>query len=106
VNVVLSNFSALVISKDFYLKLKTWSSGPGQSYLALPVNKYLIFYSFSLLAQRKRIKRKGTRTIWSCGLRCAPQSCRDFKNSLRSDSLKSIFGIFSGAQQKPLGKTL
>ena len=33
-----------------------------------------------------------------------PQSCRDFKNSLCSDSLKSFFGIFSGAQQMPMGE--
>ena len=58
---------------------------------------YSYYYSFSLLAQRKRIKRNGTRIIWSFGLRCAPQSCREFKNSLRSNSLNSFIGIFSGA---------
>jgi hypothetical protein len=48
--------------------------------------------------------QKGTLVIWSFGLLCAPQSCRDFKNSLCSNSLKSFFGIFSGAQQMPMGK--
>ena len=39
-----------------------------------------------------------------------PQKCRDFKNSRSlcsnecSDSLKSLPGIFSGAQQMPMGK--
>ena len=48
------------------------------------------FCSFSLLAQRKRTKRKGTRVTWSFGLPCAPRSCRDFANSLRSNSAKSF----------------
>ena len=34
-----------------------------------------------------------------------PQSCREFSNSLRSNSENSLFGIFSGAQQMPMGKT-
>ena len=60
--------------------------------------------------------RKGTRVIWSFGLHCAPQSCRDFKNSdtvLSSNTvmlkqlgvgayLKSLIGIFSGAHQMPM----
>jgi len=53
---------------------------------------------------KKTNQKKGTRVIWSCGLLCAPQSCLDFKNSLRSDSLKSFTGIFSGAQQMAMGK--
>jgi len=55
---------------------------------------------------KKTNQKKGTRAIWSFGLLCAPQSCRDFKNSLCSDSLKSFYGIFSGAQQMPMGKII
>jgi len=57
-------------------------------------SKSFINCSFSLLAQRKRTKRKGTRAIWSFGLRCAPQSCREFSNSLRSNSENSLSASF------------
>ena len=52
--------------------------------------------SFSLLAQRKRTKRKGARVPWpSCvGLPCAPQTCRDLGNSLRSNSPSSLSAGF------------
>ena len=49
-------------------------------------------------------QKKGTRVIWSFGLVCAPQRCRDFTNSLCSNSIKSFYGIFSGDQQIPMGK--
>jgi len=53
---------------------------------------------------KKTNQKKGTRVIWSFGQLCAPQSCLNFKNSLRSDSLKSFKGIFSSAHQMPMGK--
>src|SRR3990167_8674600 len=34
---------------------------------------------------------------------CAPQSCRDVANSLRSNSATSFFGSFSGARLRPMG---
>ena len=44
-------------------------------------------------------------TEWSlCPERVLLKSAGIFKNSLRSDSLKSFIGIFSGAQQMTMGK--
>jgi hypothetical protein len=62
-----------------------------------------MYCSFSLLAQRKRTKRKGTPAAWSFGLPCAPRSCRKFTNSLRSNSVNFLGGSFSGAQQTATG---
>jgi hypothetical protein len=61
-------------------------------------------YICSFFGRPKNEPKKDARAIWSFGLLCAPQSCRDFKNSLRSNSLKSFIDIFSGAQQMPMGK--
>jgi hypothetical protein len=63
------------------------------------------FCSFSLLAQRKRTKKK--RPPVTCpavgGMPCAPQCCREFANSLRSNSANSFFGSLSGARLRDNG---
>ena len=98
---ILDSTSSLLDGRVFlFLNLRLSSLRPLRV-IGLKLTGY--YPSFSLLAQRKRSKRKSTRAIWSFGLRCAPESCRDFKNSLRSDSLKSFIGIFCGAHQMPMG---
>jgi len=64
--------------------------------------------SFSLLAQRKRTKRKGTRVICPAegGMPCAPRCCRGFANSLRSNSANPLFGSLSGARRRANGNLL
>ena len=80
-------------------------------------NMFCLFIFFGAKENERRVVyatplQKGTRAIWSFGLRCAPQSCRDFKNSRSlcsnecSDSLKSFFGTFCGAHQMPMGKDI
>jgi len=54
---------------------------------------HFLVCSFSLLAQRKRTKRKGSQSL---GLRlpCAAQNNRALRNSLRSDSPRAFPVIF------------
>ena len=53
-------------------------------------------------------QRKGTRVTGPAvgGMPCAPQSCRDVANSLRSNSATSLFGSFSGARLRANGSFL
>jgi hypothetical protein len=75
-------------------KFKTLSCGLCQSYQSQPIDICsFIFFAYPFRCPPLQTKktsvvwstphhyRKGTRVIWSSGLRCAPQSCRDFKNS-------------------------
>ena len=50
-------------------------------------------------------QRKGTRVTCPAvgGMPSAPQSCRDVANSLRSNSVTSLFGSFSGARLRTNG---
>ena len=58
-------------------------------------------HSVHFLLVQKNEPKKDAHGIRSFRLSCAPQSCRDFKNSLCSNSLKSLIDIFCGAQQIP-----
>jgi hypothetical protein len=56
------------------------------------------------LPKEKVTKRKGTRATWPSGLPCAPRSCRDFANSLRSTAVTLLRDIIGLASMKKFRK--
>jgi hypothetical protein len=60
--------------------------------------------SFSLLAQRKRTKRKGSRSLGSLSANNPShfQKRRALRNSLRSDSPRAFFVFFKNARLREM----